>query len=118
MTFTIRRFLSSVRDRSALVALAAAGLSSCLCAGAQAVPAATPLVFSRVELFGGYSSLEPNCGAVERHGRGQRRRGEVDTIPKPDGLAEAAAMANPDGDRAEIERGPDGVRCCPMSVRG
>jgi hypothetical protein len=33
--------------------------------------------------------------------------GEVDTIPKPDGLAEAAATASPNVNRAEIERGPD-----------
>ena len=60
---------------------------------------------------------EATAAAIQRPRRGQRRRGEVDTIPKPDGLAEAAATANPNGDRAGIERGPDGVRCCPMSVR-
>ena len=38
-----------------------------------------------------------------------RWQGGVDTIPKPVGLAEAAATASPDGDRAEIERG----RTCP-----
>lgn len=41
------------------------------------------------------------------------RRCEVDAIPKPVGLAEAAATASPDGDRAEIELGSNGGRTCP-----
>ncbi len=45
----------------------------------------------------------------EHEGRdgGASGGGEGDTIPKPVGLAEAAATASPNGDRAEIERGPD-----------
>ncbi len=41
----------------------------------------------------------------ERGDGGASGGGEGDTIPKPVGLAEAATMANPDRDRAEIEQG-------------
>jgi hypothetical protein len=37
---------------------------------------------------------------------------KVDTIPKPDGLAEAAATANPNRNRTRNAQSPDGVRAC------
>ena len=45
----------------------------------------------------------------EHEGRdgGPAAAARENTIPKPVGLAEAAATASPNGDRAEIERGPD-----------
>jgi hypothetical protein len=44
----------------------------------------------------------------------------IDTIPKPVGLAEGAATASLNGDRAEIERGPDvsGLVRVPFEVGG
>jgi hypothetical protein len=42
----------------------------------------------------------------------------IDTIPKPDGLAEAAATANPNGDRTQKAQSPDAVRACSYVVRG
>jgi hypothetical protein len=56
-------------------------------------------------------SREPECdyGAIGRHGRGQRRRGEGDTIPKPDGLEQPGAGL-------QIERETNKAGRCPALI--